>query len=258
MNTVLYETKNRIAYITLNRPDKRNALNHAMVRDLTEAFVHAAEDTNSKVIVLRANGEAFCAGADLAYLQQLQNFSPDENLQDSQNLMKLFKTIYTLNKVVIAQVNGHAVAGGCGLVTACDFAFSVSKANFGYSEVKIGFVPAIVMNFLVKKVGEAKAREMLLTGTFIDAEEAKKLHLITKVVEDDKSLAEEVNLFAQKLCNANSGTSMEMTKKLMSETYGMTFEQELKYASELNASARSTEDCKRGISAFLEKRKLEW
>lgn len=258
MNTVLYEVRNRIAYITLNRPDKRNALNHEMVKSLTETFKNAEKDEQAKVVVLCANGDAFCAGADLEYLQQLQKFSKEENLQDSTNLMELFKTIYTLRKVVIAQVNGHAIAGGCGLVSVCDFAFSVSSANFGYSEVKIGFVPAIVMNFLVKKIGEAKAKEMLLTGTFISAAEAMQLNLITKAFDDENTLADAVNTFALKLCTSNSGSAMELTKKLFVESQGMSVQENLVYAAEINAYARATEDCKKGISVFLNKQKLEW
>ena len=127
MSTVLYEVRNRIAYITLNRPDKRNALNHEMVQALTKNFQIAEQDEAAKVVVLRSNGDAFCAGADLEYLQKLQKFSKEENLQDSTQLMELFKTIYTLKKIVIAQVNGHAIAGGCGLVSVCDFAFSVAS-----------------------------------------------------------------------------------------------------------------------------------
>lgn len=258
MNHVLYEVRNRIAYITLNRPDKRNALNHEMVNALTDAFKTAEKDEHAKVVVLCANGDAFCAGADLEYLQQLQKFSKEENLQDSTKLMELFKTIYTLRKVVIAQVNGHAIAGGCGLVSVCDFAFSVASANFGYSEVKIGFVPAIVMNFLVKKIGEAKAKEMLLTGLFISAAEAMQLHLITKSIDDESTLSEVVNAFAHKLCTINSGSAMELTKKLFIESDGKSLQENLTYAAEINAYARTTEDCKSGISAFLNKQKLEW
>ncbi len=258
MSAVLYEVNNRVAYITLNRPEKRNALNHDLVQALTNAFEKAQADTAAKVVVLRANGEVFCAGADLEYLQQLQHFSKEENIKDSHHLMQLFKTIYTLKKVVIAQVNGHAIAGGCGLVSVCDFAFAAGTANFGYSEVKIGFVPAIVMGFLIKKIGEARAKEMLLTGTFIKAKEAEKWNLITQAVEDENTLSEVVSLFAQKLCTSNSGTSMELIKKMMSETQGFSLDESLNYAAEINAFSRSTEDCKKGIAAFLNKQKLEW
>ncbi len=147
MDIVLYEVKERIGYLTLNRPEKRNALNFELVAALKEAFTRAENDPGVKVVVLRANGEAFCAGADLAYLQQLQQFSFEENLADSNHLKDLFLMIYQLKKVVIAQVQGHALAGGCGLATVCDFVFAVPEAKFGYTEVKIGFIPALVLVF---------------------------------------------------------------------------------------------------------------
>lgn len=258
MNTILYEVQNRVAYITLNRPEKRNSFNHDLVASLTDAFSKAEEDSAAKVVVLRANGEVFCAGADLEYLQQMQHYGTEENLKDSYRLMELFQKIYSLKKVVIAEVQGHAIAGGCGLVSVCDFAFAAGTANFGYSEVKIGFVPAIVMGFLIKKIGEARAKEMLLTGTFIKAKEAEKWNLITKSVEEENTLAEVVSQFAQKLCTSNSGTSMELIKKMMSETQSLSLSENLKYAAEINSFARSTADCKKGINAFLNKQKLKW
>ncbi len=147
--------KDRIGYIVLNRPDKRNALSPEMVSELKLAFKKAEDNAAVKVIVLKANGESFCAGADLAYLQDLQKFSYEENLADSRHLKELFLQIYTLRKVVIAQVQGSAMAGGCGLATVCDFVYAVPESKFGYTEVKIGFIPAIVMVFLLRKIGEA-------------------------------------------------------------------------------------------------------
>src|SRR5262249_42264171 len=145
MDLVLYEVNDRIGFITLNRPEKRNALSFELVSALKEVFSKAEEDPAVKVVVLRANGEAFCAGGDLAYLQQLQKFSFEENLADSNHLKTLFLKIYQLKKIVIAQVQGHALAGGCGLATVCDFVIAVPEARFGYTEVKIGFVPALVL-----------------------------------------------------------------------------------------------------------------
>ena len=151
-------------FITLNRPEKRNALNSQFVSELKEAFTHAEKDTGCKVIILNAKGDTFCAGADLAYLQELQSNSFDENLADSTHLMELFQQIYTLSKVVIAQVEGHAIAGGCGLASVCDLAIATTESKFGYSEVKIGFIPAIVSVFLIKQIGVAKSKELLMTG----------------------------------------------------------------------------------------------
>ena len=157
------EVSERIGYITLNRPDKRNALNFVVIRELKDAFAWMEQSSEVKVIVLRGNGKAFCAGADLDYMSKLQEYSYNENLMDSAHLMELFKQIYRLNKIVIAQIEGHALAGGCGLATLADFSFSVPEAKFGYTEVKIGFLPAIVMVFLLRKIGEGKAKQLLLS-----------------------------------------------------------------------------------------------
>jgi methylglutaconyl-CoA hydratase len=172
MSLVLYSVADQTASITLNRPEKRNALSPELVTELKNAFNKAEQDAAVKVVVLKANGESFCAGADLGYLQQLQNFSFEENLADSNHLKEFFLKIYTLNKVVIAQVQGHALAGGCGLAAVCDFTFAVPEAKFGYTEVRIGFIPALVSVFLIRKLGEQKARHLLLTGEIIKAEAA--------------------------------------------------------------------------------------
>jgi methylglutaconyl-CoA hydratase len=147
-----YYTEKRVGYIVLNRPEKRNALGPQFVKDLKELFIIAEKDKDSKVLVLKAEGEAFCAGADLAYLKELQSNTYEENLADSNNLKELFHQIYTLDKIVIAQVEGHAIAGGGGLATVCDFVFAVPEAKIGFTEVKIGFVPAIISVFIVRKI----------------------------------------------------------------------------------------------------------
>ncbi|MDZ4716312.1 MAG: enoyl-CoA hydratase-related protein [Cytophagales bacterium] len=257
MALIDYTAKNRIGYITLNRPDKRNALNQEMVSELRNAFATAADDPEAKVVVLKANGDAFCAGADLAYLQQLQKFSYEENLEDSRNLKALYHQVYTLPKVVIAQVEGSAIAGGSGLVTVCDFAFAIPEAKFGYTEVRIGFIPAIVMAFLLRKIGEAKARELLLTGKLIVAAEACALGMVTQVV-DRGNMEAAVTQFAANLVTGASGQSLAATKKMMAEVQDMGLSAALDQASMENAKARATDDCKRGIASFLEKKELKW
>ncbi|HRJ28128.1 MAG TPA: enoyl-CoA hydratase-related protein [Cyclobacteriaceae bacterium] len=252
-----YSVQERIAIITLNRPEKRNALSHALIAALKEAFDKAEKDEQVKAIILRANGEAFCAGADLAYLQQLQNFSYDENLSDSNHLKELFVKIYQNPKVVIAQVQGHALAGGCGLATVCDWAFAVPDAKFGYTEVKIGFIPALVSVFVLRKIGEGAARELLLGGELISAERALAIGLINRVVPAE-NLEKEVWNFTTRLIATNSAASMALTKKLLADTAGKSVEDALNLAASLNAHARNTEDCKRGISAFLNKEKIIW
>jgi len=161
---VLTKVADRIGYITLNRPEKRNALSPDLILGLKDAFVEMGARDDVKVIILRANGKAFCAGADLSYLQSMQAFTFEKNLEDSNRLKDLFSLIFTLPKVVIAQIQGHALAGGSGLVTVCDFGFSVPEALFGYTEVRIGFVPALVSVFLHEQIGGAKTQELLLSG----------------------------------------------------------------------------------------------
>lgn len=257
MKLVEYHVKERIGVITLNRPEKRNALSHELVADLKEAFVNAEKDDQVKVVILKANGEAFCAGADLAYLQQLQKFSYEQNLQDSNHLKELFLKIYTHPKVVIAQVQGHALAGGCGLATVCDFTYAVPQAKFGYTEVKIGFIPAIVTVFLLRKIGEAKSKELLLGGELISADQALQIGLINSVIAPEK-LESEVWETAGKLVSGNSAQSMKLTKQIIAQVQSESIVDALNYAAEMNARARGTEDCKRGIAAFLNKEKLIW
>ncbi len=257
MKLVEYLVKDRIGIITLNRPEKRNALSHELVSDIKDAFAKAENDEKVKVIILKANGEAFCAGADLTYLQQLQKFSYEENLQDSNHLKELFLKIYTHPKIIIAQVQGHALAGGCGLATVCDFAYAVPLAKFGYTEVKIGFIPAIVTVFLLRKIGEAKSKELLLGGELLTAEQAVQVGLINKVVPSEK-LEADVWEVAKKLVEGNSAESMKLTKQMIAKVQSEPLIDALNYAAEMNARARNTADCKRGIAAFLNKEKLKW
>ena len=258
MNSTLFKTENRVAHITLNRPDKRNALNAETVAELKDAFRQAEQNDDVKVIVLSGEGKAFCAGADLAYLQQLQQNTYEENLADSQHLMQLFLQIYTHPKPVIAAINGHALAGGCGLATVCDFSFSVPEAKFGYTEVKIGFIPAIVKVFLLRKIGEGRAKELLLGGQLIDADKAAQWGMINEVVASQEELRQRVQAYAQMLCEQNSGQSMALTKQMIAKVQELPLEEALQYAASKNAEARATEDCRRGIASFLNKEPLVW
>jgi methylglutaconyl-CoA hydratase len=257
MSLIIYSVKDRVGYITLNRPEKRNALSSELVTALKEAFATAEKDNTVKVIVLKANGESFCAGADLAYLQQLQKFSFDENLADSNHLKDLFLQIYQLKKVVIAQVQGHALAGGCGLATICDFVFAVPEAKFGYTEVKIGFIPALVSIFLIRKIGEQKAKQLLLSGDLVQHADAVQLGLVNFIV-DKAQLESEVYNFAQRLIKNNSGQSMELTKQLIGTVQSLPLNEALDYAARMNANARASDDCKRGIDSFLKKQERSW
>nr|WP_121272246.1 enoyl-CoA hydratase-related protein [Pedobacter schmidteae] len=254
---VLYTVSQRIATICINRPEKRNALNPSLVAELTAAFLKASDDDEVKVIILKANGTTFSAGADLAYLQQLQQNTYEENLADSENLKNLFTTIYYLPKVVIAQVEGHAIAGGCGLATVCDIIFAVPEASFGYTEVKLGFVPAIVSCFLLRKTSETIAKKILLTGMLFSAQDALDYGLIT-FVTNKADISLNVNNFALSLCNETSGNSLMVTKQLIGRTTNAELDQNLAEAVKINAGVRSTEDFKKGIAAFISKEKINW
>jgi methylglutaconyl-CoA hydratase len=257
MGMIKYHIRERIAYITLARAEKRNALNSEMVSQLKDNFKKAENDESVKVIVLNAEGNVFCAGADLEYLQQLQKNTFEENKKDSQNLTELFKIIYTLKKVIIAEVNGHAIAGGCGLASVCDISFTVPEANFGYSEVKIGFIPAIVMLFLIRKTGEGRAKELLLSGNLINAQTAKEYGLINFITTKEK-LAEEVYQYASSLCNENSAESMRLTKTMFAAIQEKKMDEALNYAATMNAEARESKDFRIGIGAFISKEKIKW
>lgn len=256
-NLVLYSVENRIATITINRPEKRNALNPQLIAALTETFIRAEEDDEVKVVVLNANGNSFSAGADLEYLQQLQHNNFEENVADSNHLKKLFTTIYYLPKVVIAQVEGHAIAGGCGLATICDFVFATPESNFGYTEVKIGFVPAIVSVFLKQKVNETVAKEILLTGKIFSADQAKQYGLIN-FVTNGTEIAQMVKEFALNLCSGSSGNSLMVTKQLITQTANPQLDKTLEIAVQINARVRESEDFKKGIASFLNKEKINW
>jgi methylglutaconyl-CoA hydratase len=254
---ILYEVKNRIATITLNRPEKRNALNDEMVHQLKTALIKAEQNEKVKVIILKAIGETFCAGADLAYLKKLNNFTYQENLADSMQLKEMFRQIYTMPKVVIAQVEGHAIAGGAGLATVCDIVFAVPEAKFGFTEVKIGFVPAIVSIFAIRKFGESKTKELLLTGNLFNADEAKDIALVN-FISDKKDIEKDVYKFAENLVQKTSANSLALTKNLIKQIQNKNLDEALNFAAELNAKARDSEDCKKGISAFLNKEKIIW
>ncbi len=254
---IITYSENRIGHIVLNRPEKKNALNAEMVSSLKTAIEAFAEDDGVQIIILSANGDVFCSGADLASLQAMQQNTFEQNLKDSQHLKSLFLKIYTMPKLVIASIQGHALAGGCGLATVCDFAFSVPEAKFGYTEVKIGFVPAIVMVFLLRKIGEAKTRELLIQARLLTACQAVDYGLIHEVVTKEL-LEKTVKDFANKLIQSNSSQAMGMTKQMLAQMPEKNLAEALDYAAAMNAKARATSDCKRGINAFLNKEQITW
>lgn len=257
MDLIEYSISDRIAVIKINRPDKRNALNPKLVNQLTLCFRKAIADPLVKVIILKAAGEVFSAGADLEYLRQLQQSTFEDNRQDTVALTQLFLLIYESPKLIIAQVEGHAIAGGCGLITVCDLVFAVPEAKFGYTEVKIGFIPALVSCFLIRKMGEGRAKELLLSGDLISANAAHSYGLINFILPADE-IEVGVLEYASLRVNTVSANSVALTKQLLSAAQNLSLEESLELAINLNIQTRSSEDCKRGISAFLNKEKLNW
>lgn len=257
MNYVLTEVHDRIAYLILNRPDKRNALNADFVGNIKEVLRSYQSPKEIRAVVIKSSSDAFCAGADLAYLQQLQNFSYPENLEDSRNLAELFKLIYTHPKPIVSMVKGPALAGGCGLATVCDLCYATPESTFGYTESLIGFVPAIVMVFLRKKAGEALSKKLLFTGEVFKAQKALEYGLINEINEPD-IIDDHVHKTLIHLSKKASGNSIQAIKSLYHQLDGLELDQSLEKACTTNASVRASDDCKKGIAAFLNKEKINW
>jgi methylglutaconyl-CoA hydratase len=254
-NTLELDDKHGVATITLNRPDKRNAISYELIDDLLTALEEVAHSP-ALVLVLTGAGKAFCSGMDLENLKALLGRSPEQSVMDSQTMARLFRSLYEFPKPTIAAVNGPAIAGGCGLATLCDFTLSVPDAKFGYTEVRIGFVPAIVSTFLLRQIGEKHARDLLLTGRIISAEEAQRIGLINEVVAADKLLARAKELAAELM--ENSPASLRYTKRLLSDHARRELDLQIETAVRENAAVRSTADFREGITSFLEKRKPKW
>ncbi|HLT46701.1 MAG TPA: enoyl-CoA hydratase-related protein [Rubricoccaceae bacterium] len=243
--------------LTLDRPDKRNALSADLVAALTDALREAAADDGLRVVVLTGAGRAFSAGADLAALQALQTASAEANLADSEALAALFEAIYRHPKPVVAKVNGHAIAGGCGLAAVCDFSLVAEGAKLGFTETRIGFVPAIVAVFVLRKLGEAAARDLLLRGHLVEASEAARVGLVTRAVPAER-LDDEVDALTRELATETSASAVALTKRLLADVPGMGLSEALSYAARLNALARATDDCRAGVAAFLGKTEPPW
>lgn len=253
--TILVTEEDRVRTITLNRPERRNAMTPGMQQELIAAMNEAAA-SDCQVVVFAGAGEAFCAGLDLSALQGMNNKSAAEHTGDAERIALLFRTLYDLPKPTIAAVHGAAVAGGTGLATMCDFTLAVPGAKFGYTEVRIGFVPAVVSAFLVLQIGEKAARDLLLTGRFFTSEEAERLGLVNEVVAAEKLASRTFEL--AELLKANSPESLAATKRLLHAQNKTWLDTAISDALEASAEARATHDFREGVSAFLEKRKPVW
>jgi len=248
---IIYEKQKSIALIKLNNPEKRNALSPELIKQLKDKLVEAKEDYSVKVLIITGEGKSFCAGADLKYLIDLKNNSAIENQIDTNSLAELFLMIYNFPKPTMAAVNGAAIAGGCGLAGVCDFIVAdKDHSKFGYSEVKIGFIPAIVSIFLINRIGGGRARQLLITGDIIDAKEAREIGFVNYLSDDALKFSIEL---AERLCK-NSSLSMNETKLMINKISSMNVEEAVEYCVQLNTLSRSTEDFKKGIEKFLNKK----
>jgi len=253
--TLKLDFPGELAILTLNRPDKRNAISPQMLSELQSAF-DTIEKSPARVGILTGIGKAFSAGMDLEMLSAIARQSPQENMDDSRRMARIFRRIWSFTKPLIAAVNGAALAGGCGIATLCDFTLAAPEAKFGYTEVKIGFLPAIVSVFLTRQIGDKRARDLLLTGRMITAAEAKELGLVNEIVELDR-LLDRAKELAAVLIEA-SPSSLTRAKRLLTASASSTIDADLERAVLENARIRCTPDFKEGLASFLEKRKPQW
>jgi methylglutaconyl-CoA hydratase len=254
-STLILETVGQIATITLNRPDKRNAISAPMLAEIQSAL-DEIEKSHTRVVVLTGAGKAFCSGMDLEMLAAMAKQSPAENQEDSRRMAKMLRRIWSFSRPMIAAVNGAALAGGCGIATLCDFTLAVPEARFGYTEVKIGFLPALVSVFLVRQIGEKRTRDLLLTGRIMEAAEAKEMGLINEIVPAENLLKR-----AQELAGvliAASPASLARAKRLLTSAAAASVDADLERAILENARIRCTSDFKEGLASFLEKRTPVW
>lgn len=254
-STLILDYTGPMAAITLNRPDKRNAISATMIAELQTAL-DEIEKSHARVVILTGAGKAFCSGMDLEMLAAIAQQSAAENQEDSRRMAKMFRRIWSFPRPMIAAVNGAALAGGCGIATLCDFTLAVPEAKFGYTEVKIGFLPALVSVFLIRQIGEKRTRDLLLTGRILEAAEAKELGLVNEIVSAENLLARSKEL--ADLLIAASPASLSRAKRLMTSAAAASVDHDLERAILENARIRCTPDFKEGLASFLEKRKPVW
>ena len=253
--TLTYQCDGQVATIALNLPDKRNAISAQMIADLLGAL-DQAEAERARVVILTGSGKAFCAGMDLDELKGIAQQPLQKNLENARRMSRLFYRLYSFPKPIIAAVNGAAIAGGCGIATLADFTLAVPEARFGYTEVRIGFMPALVSVFLRRQVGEKHARDLLLSGRIFDSAEAFRLGLVTEVVPAESLMARAREIAGVLL--AASPAAVARAKKFLLRFDAAAVHAELEAAAEANAEIRSTHDFREGLAAFLERRPPKW
>lgn len=255
-STLTCDLTDSVRTITLNRPERRNAISSEMIEDLLAALAAADSDPAVRVLILTGAGKAFCAGMDLEGLQSIADQSAEENLGDSRQMARMFQRVYAFSKPLITAVNGAAIAGGCGIATFSDITLAVPEAKFGYTEVRIGFIPALVSVILRRQVGEKRARELALTGRIFDAAEAFRLGLVTEIVPAENLMLRAREVAASFL--ASSPSSLLHTKRLLLHYDEGEVQREIELAIKANAEIRHTEDFREGVTSFLEKRAPKW
>ncbi len=254
--TIKYEKDGRIARVTFCRPEIHNAFNSTVITEMSEVFARIALDKDIRVVVLTGEGKSFCAGADLNWMRSVINQSFEENLAESNALADLFHEIYTLERPVVGKINGAAIGGGTGFVAVCDIAIAARSAKFSFSEVKIGVVPACIGPYVIKKMGEGKARELFITGERMNADRAFQVGLVNKVVDDER-LDDEVNALIHSILTSGP-EAVAMAKELVSEVPNMPAEKYIPYTAEMIAKLRISDEGQEGMDAFLNKRRPNW
>jgi methylglutaconyl-CoA hydratase len=254
--TLKYEIKDKLAFITFNRPEIHNAFNSTVIDEMSAAFSNVVKDTTIRAVIITGEGKSFCAGADLNWMKAVKDAGYEKNLKESNNLADLFYQIYTCPLPVIGRINGAAIGGGTGFVALCDIAIAARSAKFSFSEVKIGLVPACIGPYVIKKMGEGRARELFITGERMTADRAFEVGLINKVV-DDSRLDAAVDELIQSLLTSGPN-AIAVAKKLVNEVPPMTPEQFRPYTAEMIARLRDSDEGQEGMDAFLNKRKPKW
>lgn len=254
--TIQVEREGRVVRLWLNRPEVRNAFNAVMIRELREALEDVRRDEASRVVVLSGRGTAFCAGADLNWMREIIRFSYEQNLEESLDLAGALHDLYALPKPTIARVNGPAIGGGTGFVSACDIVVASTEAKFGLSEVKIGVVPAAISPYVVRRMGESRARQYFLTGERLDARRALEIGLVNIIAEPGK-LDETVDACVGSLLSSGP-EALASAKELLRRVPGMDFEEAKRFTAEMIARLRVSAEAQEGMAAFLEKRKPKW
>ncbi|HEY3741992.1 MAG TPA: enoyl-CoA hydratase/isomerase family protein [Bryobacteraceae bacterium] len=249
---ILVEIRGTVAAITLNRPEKRNAIDGLLIQELKDAFASTRANDELRVITLTGAGKDFCSGADLAGLEKVRNAGVMANMEDARAMAELFIAMRRHPKLIVALVKGRALAGGCGLATACDLVLAEESASFGYPEINIGFVPAMVMAILRRSVSEKRALELITSGAPVTAAQAKEFGMINQIYPNN-DFDVQAAAYVENLAS-RSGSASTLCKNLLYHMDQMSFETAIEAGVHVNGIARLTEDCQTGIDKFLKRR----